>query len=57
VHRIKLLVVKDSTKVIYKHDDVLSFNVLELRERPGSFYGKEAGAVHPKLLWETVRID
>lgn len=48
-----LLVVQNSNTVIYRHEDVLSFEVLDLDKRPGAWYGKEPGVVCPMLEWTT----
>ena len=53
MHRVLLLVVQNSDTVIYRHEDVLSFEVLDLHKRPGAWYGKEPGVVCPMLKWTT----
>ena len=57
IHRILLLVIKDGSNVIYRHEDVLSFNVLDLDKRCEGWYGKEPGVVQPKLKWTTEQIS
>jgi lipopolysaccharide transport system ATP-binding protein len=56
-HRIALLVVKDGSRVIYQQDDLVSFDVLDLSERQGAWYGKRAGAVLPRLEWTTEYVE
>jgi lipopolysaccharide transport system ATP-binding protein len=53
LHRVLLLVVKNSDTIIFRHEDILSFSMLDLEKRPGSWYGKEPGAVRPRLDWKT----
>jgi lipopolysaccharide transport system ATP-binding protein len=52
-HRFVVLVVKDTSSVIYKHESRMSFDILDLRERQGTWYGKEPGVVQPVLKWGT----
>ncbi len=52
-HRFVLLVVKDTSCVIYSHESQLSFDILDVKERHGSWYGKEPGVVQPVLQWTT----
>jgi lipopolysaccharide transport system ATP-binding protein len=52
-HRIQLLVVQNSGHIIYRHDDIISFDVQEsVRVRDG-YLGKWPGAVRPQLDWDT----
>lgn len=53
MHRVKLLVVQDQARVIYKYEDVLVFDVADSAETHGSWFGRWPGAVHPRLEWET----
>ena len=50
-HRFVLMVVKDSSSVIYSHESRVSFDILDLRQRQGTCYGKEPGVVQPVLNW------
>ncbi len=54
VHRIVLLFLINGLKIVFRHEEALLFEVLETGGRPGAWYGKEPGAVHPKLEWETL---
>ncbi len=56
-HRFSVYVVKDKSLVIYEHRSVVSFDVVDLRERKGSWFGREAGVVHPSLRWTTSQMD
>jgi len=51
LYRVLLLVVRDQSSVAYRHDDVLSFEVLDITERQGAWYGKRVGALRPRLEW------
>jgi lipopolysaccharide transport system ATP-binding protein len=52
-HRFVVLVVKDTSNVIYSHESGVSFNILDLRQRQGTCYGREPGIVQPVLKWAT----
>jgi lipopolysaccharide transport system ATP-binding protein len=52
-HRFDVLVVKNLSSVIYQHQSQVSFDILDLKERDGTWYGKEPGVVQPLLDWET----
>ena len=56
-HRFLVLLVKDTSSVIYTHESGVSFDVLDLREREGTWYGKEPGVVQPLLQWKTEYLD
>jgi lipopolysaccharide transport system ATP-binding protein len=51
VHRISLLVVQNGDTVIFQHDDIISFEVTDVKTRQGTWYGKEPGAVLPMMDW------
>jgi lipopolysaccharide transport system ATP-binding protein len=57
IHRVLLLVVEDGSRVTYRHEDLLAFDVLDLGEHRGAWYGKEPGAVRPILEWTTEHLD
>jgi lipopolysaccharide transport system ATP-binding protein len=52
-YRVLLLVVRDQGIVLYRHKDILVFNVSDSIDRRGDWYGKWEGAVRPMLKWET----
>ena len=56
-YRVLLLVVQNMDTVIYLHEDVVSFDVLDLYKRPGAWFGKEPGIVQPLLEWRTEHMD
>jgi lipopolysaccharide transport system ATP-binding protein len=49
---LRLYVVKDQGVVIYRHEDILVFDVIDV-ERQGKWYGRWDGVVRPILEWET----
>jgi lipopolysaccharide transport system ATP-binding protein len=51
-YRVRLLVVKDTTKVIFDRDNIIGFEVSDV-EREFSWYGKWEGAVRPKFKWKS----
>lgn len=57
MHRVVLLVVKDQGVVIYRHDDILVFDVRDAIEMRGDWHGKWSGAVRPSLEWRTELVE
>lgn len=51
LYHVTLLVVKDRLRVVYRFEDVLSVEVLDLSQRSGAWYGKGSGVVSPTLKW------
>jgi lipopolysaccharide transport system ATP-binding protein len=56
-HRFALFFVKDKSSVIYRHDSKVIFEITDLQERDGGWYGKEPGVVQPALRWTTAQMD
>lgn len=56
-HRFSVYVVKDKSLVIYEHRSAVSFDIVDLRERQGSWFGREPGVVNPYLRWTTDQMD
>lgn len=56
-HRFSVLIVKDKGVVIYEHRSAVSFEIIDLRERKGSWFGREPGVVNPSLRWTTNPMD
>lgn len=52
-HRFNILVVKDTSTVIYVYESTVYFDILDLAERQGAWHGKEPGVVQPMLKWKT----
>jgi lipopolysaccharide transport system ATP-binding protein len=55
-HRFKVLVIKDLSSVLYQHESVVTFEILDLEEREISTYGREPGVVKPALKWKTEQV-
>ncbi len=56
IYSLLMMVVKDSSKVIYKMDNAVVFEIHD-SERIGHWLGKWPGAVRPKLEWLTCNMD
>ncbi len=56
LHRVTLLAVKNQSRIIYRHEDLLSVDVLDLRQRSEGWFGKGSGVVSPLLNWTMERI-
>jgi lipopolysaccharide transport system ATP-binding protein len=57
MYRVELLIVRDDTTVIYRHDDILLFDVQDTVDMRGAWYGKWSGAVRPALQWQTELLE
>jgi len=55
-YRIWLLIVADASRVIFRLEDCVGFEVLDLGARTGTWYGKEPGFVRPILDWQTEQL-
>ena len=53
LHRVQLYVVRDQGVVLSRHDDLLVFEVLDMPDDRGAWFGKWIGAVRPRLNWQT----
>ncbi len=56
-HSITLLILRNTSKIIFRLDEALVFDVIDMSDRPGTWYGKEPGAVRPMLDWSTEFIN
>ena len=56
-HRIVVFVVKDSSCIIYSHESQVTINIIDVREREGSWFGKSPGVVQPELEWKTETLE
>jgi lipopolysaccharide transport system ATP-binding protein len=54
-YRVRLLVVKDSSLVVYRHENILVFDVASVPR--GSWYGRPIGGVQPLLDWRMEVIE
>lgn len=57
LHRAVVLVVENRSRVIYRHEDAVTFEVMELGGRQFGWQGKEPGVVRPQLQWTTVCLE
>ena len=55
-YRVTVLVIKDASTAIYRHDDALSFDVADMTERQTGWLGREPGVLQPLLEWTTERL-
>ena len=53
LHRFVVLVVKDSSSLIYRHESGVPIDILDVKKREGACYGREPGVVQPVLKWAT----
>jgi lipopolysaccharide transport system ATP-binding protein len=56
-HRVLLGILLNGQKILLRIDDALTFDVVETETRAGAWYGREAGAVRPRLPWRTTIVD
>jgi lipopolysaccharide transport system ATP-binding protein len=54
---VQLFIVADQSRVLSRHDGLLSFTVLEGARRGTNWHGKWIGAVRPALAWKTELIS
>jgi lipopolysaccharide transport system ATP-binding protein len=57
VHRIDVLLLVNGVKIVLRAEQALTFEVVELEERAGAWYGKEPGVVRPLLPWSTILVE
>jgi lipopolysaccharide transport system ATP-binding protein len=57
MYHVTLLAVKDQSRVVYRFEDLLSVEVLDLSQRSGAWYGKGSGVVSPIIEWTMEYID
>jgi lipopolysaccharide transport system ATP-binding protein len=53
LHRFVVLVVRDTSSVIYSHESGVPINILDVQRRSGTCFGREPGVVQPVLQWAT----
>jgi lipopolysaccharide transport system ATP-binding protein len=56
-YRVELLVVQDANTIVYRHDDVLAFEVHDSADLRGGWYGRWPGVVRPLLAWDTELVE
>lgn len=52
-----LLVVEDESRVTYRHEDILVFNVVDDGSDRGPYHGEVRGVVRPILDWQTELLE
>jgi lipopolysaccharide transport system ATP-binding protein len=52
-YRLTLLILRNGSKIAYRMDEALTFDVGDVEVRSGAWYGKEPGVVRPQLHWQT----
>ena len=57
MHRVKVMIVRDSRFAGFTYEDAVAFEVVDVAERGYAWYGKEPGVVQPRLKWTTEYID
>jgi lipopolysaccharide transport system ATP-binding protein len=57
VHRVELNIRRNERQLVYRLDDVLVFDVLDVAEDRMGFFGKQVGAVRPPLAWQTALVE
>jgi lipopolysaccharide transport system ATP-binding protein len=53
LYRVNLLVVQDGARVLYRHEDLIVFEVHDEPDARSTWFGKWPGAVRPELDWRT----
>jgi lipopolysaccharide transport system ATP-binding protein len=57
VYFVHLMLIRDQCALVYRHDNLLTLEVIDSPEHRGTWFGKWPGAVRPDLLWTTERLD
>jgi lipopolysaccharide transport system ATP-binding protein len=56
-YRVRIMLVRDTSIVVYKMDDAIVFDLQDSPDRRGHWFGAMSGVVRPLLEWETERLD
>jgi lipopolysaccharide transport system ATP-binding protein len=56
-YRIELLIVQNDANVIYRKEDILVFDVQDVVDGRGAWYGRWSGAVRPAFKWQTELLE
>lgn len=56
-YSIKLQVVEDNCDIIYAHENIAFFQIIDAAVRAEGWMGREPGVVQPKFPWRTRKID
>jgi lipopolysaccharide transport system ATP-binding protein len=57
VHRVELTIRRSERQVLYRIDDILVFDILDVAEDRMGAFGKRVGAVRPPLAWQTTFVE
>ena len=55
IYKINVMIIRNTVKNVFRMEDALIFEILELGERSGAWYGKEPGIFRPLLEWDLIR--
>lgn len=56
-YEVQLNVIRDSSSLEYRFDELLRFTVIDAAERPGGWFGKRIGVVRPHLDWSIAFVE
>lgn len=56
-HRFVILFVKDRSSLAFKYESKVVFEIADVQERSGAWFGKEPGVVQPALKWATSQLS
>jgi len=57
MHRVQLYIVRDQTTVLYIADDIIAFDVTDVRDENVAWHGRWLGAVRPRIPWATELLE
>jgi len=57
MHRVQLYVVRDQASVLFIADDIVAFEVIDVRDESITWHGRWLGAVRPKISWATELLE
>ena len=57
IYRVVVLVVRDHKDLVFRFEDIVTFEARDAPERRGDWYGKWHGAVRPELKWTTELVE
>lgn len=56
-YQLRLLIVKDGSRVVLERDNVVAFSVSDRTERKHGWHGKEPGIIKPSLNWDLQKLS
>jgi lipopolysaccharide transport system ATP-binding protein len=57
IHRVELKIRRNEKEIVYQHDDLLVFDLIDAVEEGTAWFGKWVGAVRPSLHWRTALME